>query len=100
MEIIDADGHVNDIADQEAIAKYMPAGNRSSQIFPVLDHLHFNYLRPSGAAASVWKIPDPRNGCVSSIETGISCSVLYPTFGLAVGRFVVGALGDRGLPCL
>src|SRR4030095_11418350 len=48
MEIIDADGHVNDIADQEAIAKYMPAGNRSSQIFPVLDHLHFNYLRPEG----------------------------------------------------
>ena len=39
MEILDADGHVNDIADQEAIAKYMPAGNRSSQIFPVLDQL-------------------------------------------------------------
>ena len=27
MEIVDADGHVNDIADQEAIAKYMPAGS-------------------------------------------------------------------------
>ena len=48
MEIIDADGHVNEIADQEAIAKYLPAGNRSSSIFPVLDHLHFHYLRPSG----------------------------------------------------
>jgi hypothetical protein len=30
MEIIDADGHVNDGAGQEEIAKYMPAGNRSS----------------------------------------------------------------------
>ena len=38
MEIIDADGHVNDAAGQEEIARYMPAGNRSSQIFPVLDH--------------------------------------------------------------
>ena len=46
MEIIDADGHVNDGAGQEEIAKYMPAGNRSSQVFPTLDHLHFHYLRP------------------------------------------------------
>ena len=53
MEIIDAYGHVNDIADQEAMAKYMPAGNRSSPIFPVLDHLHFHYLRPSGNRAGL-----------------------------------------------
>jgi len=87
MEIIDADGHVNDIADQEAIAKYMPAGNRSSQIFPVLDHLHFNYLRPAGNRVAL-ENPGPREWVQFLDQTGISCSVLYPTFGLAVGRFV------------
>jgi predicted TIM-barrel fold metal-dependent hydrolase len=87
MEIIDADGHVNDIADQEAIAKYMPAGNRSSQIFPVLDHLHFNYLRPEGNRVAL-ENPGPREWVQFLDQTGISCSVLYPTFGLAVGRFV------------
>jgi predicted TIM-barrel fold metal-dependent hydrolase len=87
MEIVDADGHVNDIADQEAIAKYMPAGNRSSQIFPVLDHLHFNYLRPEGNRVAL-ENPGPQEWVHFLDQTEISCSVLYPTFGLAVGRFV------------
>jgi uncharacterized protein len=87
MEIIDADGHVNDIADQEAIAKYMPAGNRSSQIFPVLDHLHFHYLRPDGNRVGL-ENPGPEEWVRFLDETSISRSVLYPTFGLAVGRFV------------
>jgi predicted TIM-barrel fold metal-dependent hydrolase len=65
MDIIDADGHVNDIAGQEEIAKYMPAGNRTA-------------LENPGAEEWVRFLD----------ETGISCSVLYPTFGLAVGRFV------------
>lgn len=87
MEIIDADGHVNDIADQEAIAKYMPAGNRSSQLFPVLDHLHFNYLRPEGNRTAL-ENPGPDDWVRFLDETGIAASVLYPTLGLAVGRFV------------
>jgi predicted TIM-barrel fold metal-dependent hydrolase len=87
MEIIDADGHVNDAAGQEEIAQYMPAGNRSSQIFPVLDHLHFHYLRPAGKR-SVLENPGPEEWIRFLDETGISWSVLYPTFGLAVGRFV------------
>jgi predicted TIM-barrel fold metal-dependent hydrolase len=87
MEIIDADGHVNDIAGQEEIAKYMPAGNRSSQIFPVLDHLHFHYLRPAGNRTAL-ENPGAQEWVRFLDETGISCSVLYPTFGLAVGRFV------------
>ena len=87
MEIIDADGHVNDAAGQEEIAKYMPAGNRSSQIFPVLDHLHFHYLRPEGNRSGL-ENPGPDEWIQFLNETGISWSVLYPTFGLAVGRFV------------
>ena len=87
MEIIDADGHVNDAAGQEEIAKYMPEGNRSSQIFPVLDHLHFHYLRPR-ASRSGLENPGPDEWIRFLDETGISWSVLYPTFGLAVGRFV------------
>ncbi len=87
MEIIDADGHVNDAAGQEEIARYMPAGNRSSQIFPVLDHLHFHYLRPEGNRSGL-ENPGPEEWIRFLDETGISWSVLYPTFGLAVGRFV------------
>ena len=87
MEIIDADGHVNDGAGQDEIARYMPAGNRSSQVFPVLDHLHFHYLRP-GANRAGLENPGPQEWVSFLDDTGISCSVLYPTFGLAVGRFV------------
>ncbi len=43
--IVDADGHINDYAYGDEIAKYMPKGNQSSVIFPVLDHLHYQYLR-------------------------------------------------------
>ena len=98
MEIIDADGHVNDIADQEAIAKYMPAGNRSSQIFPVLDHLHFHYLRPS-AIAPGWKIPDRRSGCVSRPDRDFvqrALSDVWPRRRPVCFR----ALGGRRLPRL
>jgi len=87
MEIIDADGHVNDGAGQEEIAKYMPAGNRSSQIFPALDHLHFHYLRPRANRTGIGN-PGPDEWVRFLDETGISWSVLYPSFGLAVGRFV------------
>jgi predicted TIM-barrel fold metal-dependent hydrolase len=87
MEIIDADGHVNDGAGQEEIAKYMPVGNRSSQVFPTLDHLHFHYLRPV-AHRSGLENPGPDEWIRFLDETAISCSVLYPTFGLAVGRIV------------
>ena len=87
MEIIDADGHVNDGARQEEIAKYMPAGNRSSQIFPALDHLHFHYLRPGANRTGIGN-PGPDEWVRFLDETGISWSVLYPSFGLAVGRFV------------
>ena len=87
MEIIDADGHVNDGAGQDEIARYMPAGNRLSQVFPVLDHLHFHYLRP-GANRAGLENPGPQEWVSFLDDTGISCSVLYPTFGLAVGRFV------------
>ena len=87
MEIIDADGHVNDGAGQEEIAKYMPAGNRSSQIFPTLDHLHFHYLRPERNRTAL-ENPGPAEWLQFLDETEISYSVLYPTFGLAVGRFV------------
>lgn len=45
MQIIDADGHVNDRACGDEIAKYMPRGNQLSLIFPELDHLHFRFLK-------------------------------------------------------
>ena len=90
MEIIDADGHVNDGAGQEEIAKYMPAGNRSSQVFPVLDHLHFHYFGRAGNRAGLENPGTAGVGCVFSTRPGFRAAFSYPTFGLAVGRFVSG----------
>ena len=86
MQVIDSDGHVNDRACQDEIAKYMPEGNRSRQIFPVLDHLHFHYLRPEGRGE--FSNPSPKEWLEFMDGVGIDWAVLYPTFGLSVGRFV------------
>jgi hypothetical protein len=42
MQIIDADGHVNDRPCMDEISKYMPPGNRT-QVFPAFDHIHFHF---------------------------------------------------------
>ena len=34
MQIIDADGHINDHAEGDEIAKYMPKGNQMTRLFP------------------------------------------------------------------
>jgi predicted TIM-barrel fold metal-dependent hydrolase len=85
LQIIDADGHINDLACGEEIAQYMPKGNQMARLFPEFDHLHFRYLKQ-----------DRRNTGNPSAEewndfldkTGISWTVLYPTAGLAVGRIM------------
>lgn len=85
MRIIDADGHVNDYAGGEDLAKFMPQTNRTSAIFPALDHLHFQYLRrhndPMGN-------PDARAWNEFLEKSGIECTVVYPSYGLSVGRIV------------
>jgi len=85
MRIIDADGHINDYAGGEEIAKFMPNGNQSSLVFPGLDHLHFQYLRQhrggmDNPGAKEW------DGFLEN--AGIESTVLYPSAGLAVGRIV------------
>jgi DNA gyrase subunit A len=45
MQIIDADGHINDHASGDEISAYMPKGNQMSRLFPEFDHLHFRYLK-------------------------------------------------------
>ena len=85
MQIIDADGHVNDHACGEEIAKYMPQGNRMARLFPEFDHLHFRYLKQNRRATGN---PTPQDWIKFLDETGISWTVLYPTAGLAVGRIM------------
>lgn len=87
MEIIDADGHVNERMDADGLSRYMPEGNRGSAVFPVLDHLHFNYLKPSRDRGGVGS-PDAAEWISFLDQTGIGCTILYPTSGLSVGRFV------------
>ena len=50
MQIIDADGHINDHACGEEIAAYMPKGNQMAKLFPEFDHLHFRYLKQNRRA--------------------------------------------------
>src|SRR5213594_2187003 len=85
MRIIDADGHVNDYAGGEEIAKLMPAGNRSSSVFPVLDHLHFQYLRKHRDGMGN---PGAKEWDDFLEKSGIECIVVYLSAGLAVGRIV------------
>jgi uncharacterized protein len=86
LQIIDADGHINDQACGDEIANYMPKGNQMSRLFPDFDHLHFRYLKQNRRATDN---PSPDEWLQFLDNTGISCTVLYPTAGLAVGRIVV-----------
>lgn len=85
MHIIDADGHVNDGACREEIAKYMPKGNTSTNVFPALDHLHFHYLGQKGDPHSLAN-PGPKEWVAFMDETGIEWSVVYPGLALSYGR--------------
>ena len=82
MQIIDADGHINDHACGDEIARYMPAGNQMARLFPELDHLHFRYLKQNRRNTGN---PTPDDWLQFLDKTGISWTVLYPTAGLAVG---------------
>ena len=85
MEIIDADGHINDHACGEEIARYMPKGNQMTRLFPEFDHLHFRYLKRHRRETGN---PTPDDWLKFLDKTGITWTVLYPTAGLAVGRIM------------
>jgi predicted TIM-barrel fold metal-dependent hydrolase len=85
MQIIDADGHVNDHACGEEIAAYMPRGNQLARLFPEFDHLHFRYLKQHRRATGN---PTAADWNEFLDRTGIRWTVLYPTAGLAVGRIM------------
>jgi predicted TIM-barrel fold metal-dependent hydrolase len=85
MQIIDADGHINDHARGEEIARYMPKGNQMAKPFPEFDHLHFRYLKQNRRTTGN---PSPADWNQFLDKTGIAWTVLYPTAGLAVGRIM------------
>jgi predicted TIM-barrel fold metal-dependent hydrolase len=85
MQIIDADGHINDHACGDQIARYLPKGNQMANLFPDFDHLHFRYLKQNRRSTGN---PTPADWNEFLDKTGISWTVLYPTAGLAVGRIV------------
>ncbi|HYY24323.1 MAG TPA: amidohydrolase family protein [Candidatus Udaeobacter sp.] len=85
MEIIDADGHINDHACGEEIARYMPKGNQMTRLFPEFDQLHFRYLKRHRRETGN---PTPDDWLKFLDKTGITWTVLYPTAGLAVGRIM------------
>ena len=86
MQIIDADGHVNDRPCMDEISKYMPPGNRT-QVFPAFDHIHFHFLE-GGEKRSRTGTVGPQEWVNFLDEIGIDWTVVYPTAGLAVGRII------------
>jgi predicted TIM-barrel fold metal-dependent hydrolase len=86
MQIIDADGHVNDRPCMDEISKYMPPGNRT-QVFPAFDHIHFHFLE-GGERRSRTGTVGPKEWTEFMDDTGIDWTVVYPTAGLAVGRII------------
>ena len=85
MQIIDADGHINDHACGDEIAEYMPKGNQMAKLFPEFDHLHFRYLKQNRRATGN---PSSDDWNQFLDNTGVAWTVLYPTAGLAVGRIM------------
>jgi uncharacterized protein len=85
LQIIDADGHINDHACGGEITNYMPKGNQMAAVFPEFDHLHFRYLKQNRRATGN---PSPETWNQFLDQTRISWTVLYPTAGLAVGRIM------------
>src|SRR5258706_5900114 len=77
MQIIDADGHVNDRPCMDEISKFMPAGNRT-QVFPAFDHIHFHYLEGGDKRSRTGDVR-PKEWLDFLDETEIDWTVLYPT---------------------
>jgi len=86
MQIIDADGHVNDRPYMDEIAKYMPRGNRT-EIFPAFDHIHFHYLEGGEKRSRTGNV-GPKEWVNFLDDVGIDWTVVYPTAGLAIGRII------------
>ena len=86
MQIIDADGHVNDRPCMDEISKFMPPGNRT-QVFPSFDHIHFHFLEGGEKRSRTGNV-GPQEWIDFLDETGIDWTVVYPTAGLAVGRII------------
>jgi len=86
MQIIDADGHVNDRPRMDEISKYMPPGNRT-EVFPAFDHIHFHFLEGGEKRSRTGNV-GPKEWLNFLDKTGIDWTVVYPTAGLAVGRII------------
>jgi predicted TIM-barrel fold metal-dependent hydrolase len=86
MQIIDADGHVNDRPCMDEISKYMPPGNRT-EIFPAFDHIHFHFLEGGEKRSRTGNV-GPQEWIDFLDKTEIDWTVVYPTAGLAVGRII------------
>ena len=86
MQIIDADGHVNDRPCMDEISKFMPPGNRT-QVFPAFDHIHFHYLEGGDKRSRTGNV-GPKEWIDFLDETEIAWTAVYPTAGLAVGRII------------
>ena len=88
VKIIDGDGHV--IEDSAAIIKMMPSPFKervwTSQLFPPLDHHHAAFMvdLPPNSFREV-----DANDWVNFMDgAGFESTVVYPTWGLAVGKYV------------
>ena len=83
MQIIDADGHVNDRPCMEEFSSYMPPGNRT-QIFPAFDHIHFHFLEGGEKRSRTGNV-GPKEWINFLDEVGIDWTAVYPTAGWLSG---------------
>ena len=90
LPVIDADGHV---IEDESIVDYIEEPYRSqaskrilTRVFPSLDHHHLGLKYLSEGAFGGGKPVTPEDWRSFVEEAGFECSVLYPTWGLAMGN--------------
>ena len=90
LPVIDADGHV---IEDESIVDYIEEPYRSqaskrilTRVFPSLDHHHLGLKYLSEGAFGGGEPVTPEDWRSFVEEAGFECSVLYPTWGLAMGN--------------
>lgn len=88
FKVIDGDGHVIEYVDD--IVKFMPRPYRDRvmgmQVFPPLDHHHSAFM--ADVPPRAFRMVNDKDWVAFMDHAGFEATVVYPTFGLAVGKYV------------
>ena len=100
MQIIDADGHVNDRPCMEEIFQVHAGQEIAAKFCPAFDHIHSALAERAATGAARTGNVGPGEWVNFLDEVGIDWTVVCSTAGLAVGHVVAKDSGHRRMPRL